>query len=223
MKIKKPWFYKLSEFSESVIEVEKNISATFFDAWKTNKKFIIWKKAEVYICWFLEKENDYKLEVFQKEKNSKVFINYLLFSENKQKLKAKIYSKIESDFSSSYVNIVSFVSKGWKIDLDWVLEFEKNFEKMSWKLEEENIFLWKSWQINALPTLLVKSNELKASHSCKIHKINDEKLFYLRSRWVKKDDAVFLLTQAKIKNIFGKIKEFDKDFFAKICRNIIFR
>ncbi|MBT3727553.1 hypothetical protein HOG21_08115 [bacterium] len=33
-----------------------------------------------------------------------------------------------------------------------------------------------------MPTLLVRSDDVKASHSCKMERISDEKLFYLRSR-----------------------------------------
>ncbi len=161
MKIKKSWFYKLIDFKENIIEIEKNISVTLFDNGKFDKKIFVWKKSEVYICWLLEKQDNYKIEVFQKEKKSKVFLNYLLFSENKENLKVKIFSKIESDFSESNLDIVSFASKNWEIDLDWVLEFEKGFSKMIWKLEEENIFLWEGWKIRWVPTLLVKSSDVK--------------------------------------------------------------
>lgn len=220
MKITKAWFYKLSEFKEQNIEVGNNISATFFDDGKNNKKIFLWKNSEIYICGFLEKKEDYSIKIIQKEESSKVFVNYLLFSKNYDELNVNIHSKIESNFSKSKLNIISFVLENWQIDLDWILEFEKDFSKMSWKLEEENIFLWENWQVRWVPTLLVKSNDVKASHSCKIQKISDEKLFYLRSRWLKKENAISLLIKAKVEIIFGKIKDFDEDFYKSLCKNI---
>lgn len=220
MKITEAWFYKLSEIWENIIEIEKNISVILFDEWKISRNIFIWENSEIYICWFLEKKDNYSIKIIQKEENSKVFVNYLLFSKNDDELKANIHSKIESNFSESNLNIVSLVSEKWKIDLDWILEFEKGFKKMSWKLEEENIFLWEKWKVNAIPTLLVKSNDLKASHSCKIYKISDDKLFYLRSRWIEEKKAISFLIKAKIETIFWKIKDYDNDFYIKICKKI---
>ncbi|MDR2640471.1 MAG: SufD family Fe-S cluster assembly protein [Candidatus Peribacteria bacterium] len=36
--------------------------------------------------------------------------------------------------------------------------------------------------MEASPKLLVESNDVKASHSCKIERINKDKMFYLASR-----------------------------------------
>lgn len=220
MKIEKNWFYKLSDFSNfSEFEVWENLEVTIFDEWKFDKKIFIWKKTKVKICWFLEKENDYKVEIIQNWDFSEVEINYLNLSKNSEKIKAKIHSKIESNNSVSNVFISSICSENWEVDLDWVIELAPNFRKMAGHLVEENIFLWEKWKIRWIPTLLVKSNEVEASHACKIEKISEEDLFYLKSRWLDKSFASYILIESKVKWVFKNLE--NQDFYEEFVEDIL--
>lgn len=221
-KIEKNWFYKLSDFENfSKIEIWENLKVTIFDEWKFNKEILVWNNSKVKICWFLEKENDYKFLVRQVWDNSKLKINYLLLSKDSVKTKAKIHSLIESNNSKSDVFIASICAEFWDIDLDWIIELAANFRKMSWHLTEENIFLWDKWKIRWIPTLLVKSNEVEASHACKIEKIPEEELFYLRSRWISKKSAVYILIESKVKNIFRHIEK--EDIYDELVESILWK
>ncbi|MGB2111461.1 MAG: SufD family Fe-S cluster assembly protein [Patescibacteria group bacterium] len=56
--------------------------------------------------------------------------------------------------------------------------------------------------MRGFPTLLVRSNDVQAGHGCNIEKISDEKLFYLRSRGVDKQNALTMMVIAYIETIF---------------------
>lgn len=222
-KILKSGFYRLSDFWDfEKLEIENNLNVVIFDEWKNNKEIIIWENSEVKISWVLEKENDYKSIFRQTWNNSKVEIKYLLLSKNEEKVKAKIHSLIESNDSVSDVFISSICSENGEIDLDWIIELAPNFRKMAGHLIEENIFLWEKWKIRWIPTLLVKSNEVEASHACKIEKIPEEELFYLRSRWIDKKSATYVLIESKVKNIFSFLEkeEFYEEFLEKTLAKI---
>lgn len=70
-------------------------------------------------------------------------------------------------------------------------------------LTEENIFVGKSGKVRGLPTLLVHSDDVKAAHACNMEKISDEKLFYLRSRGLPREDATVLMLESYIAKVFG--------------------
>ena len=222
-KISESWFYNLNDLWEfSKLEIEKGIKVTLFDEWDFSKEIIVWNSSKVKLCWFLQGENDYKMFMRQTWEGSKVKIKYLLLSKNNKKTKATIHSKIESNFSKTDVFVSSLSAENWEIDLDWIIELAPNFRQMAGHLIEENVFLWEKAKIRWIPTLLVKSNEVEASHACKIEKISEDDLFYLRSRWIDKKSAVWILIEAKLKNIFKYIEkeDFYENFLEKIFKNM---
>lgn len=222
-KIEKNWFYRLSELWEfSTLEIWNDLEVTIFDEGKSNKEILIWENSKVKICGFLENENDYTSFVRQVWNGSEIEIKYLLLSKNSVKTRAKIHSRIEANDSRSEVFISSICGDFGEIDLDWIIELAPNFKQMAWHLVEENIFLWDKWKIRWIPTLLVKSNEVEASHACKIEKISEEDLFYLRSRGMDKTFASYVLVESKAKNIFSFLEwqDFYEDFVNDVMEKI---
>ena len=220
--ITKNWFYKLSDFSEENITIEKNIVAVFFDDWNQIKNIELWENSIVEIYWYLNKEEDFNINIYQNEENSKLRLRYLLNSNN-NKLKSKIFSKISSNNSISDVKIISIVWENWFVDIDWIIEIDKGVKWVKWHLIEENLFLWSTWKVKWIPTLLVGSDDVEASHSCKMERISDEKLFYLRSRWIGKENAVNMMIEAYIKDLFWCLELVDNDFYHKLTEEILLK
>lgn len=222
MQITKSWFYNLEDFWEiSRFEVSDWLKIIALDNWKTSKEIIVWKDVDLKICWFLEKEENYEIVFRQIWEKSNLEVNYLNLAKNSEKIKAKIHSKIESNFSQSDVFVSSICWDNWEVDLDWIIELAPNFRKMAWHLTEENIFLWDKGRVRWIPALLVKSNEVEASHACKIEKISEEDLFYLRSRWIDKQNASFILVESKVKNIFKNME--NEEIYPDLIEKILWK
>ena len=222
MQITKSWFYNLEDFWEiSRFEISDWLKIIALDNWKTSKEIIVWKDVHLKICWFLEKEENYEIVFRQIWEKSNLEVNYLNLAKNSEKIKAKIHSKIESNFSQSDVFVSSICWDNWEVDLDWIIELAPNFRKMAWHLTEENIFLWDKGRVRWIPALLVKSNEVEASHACKIEKISEEDLFYLRSRWIDKQNASFILVESKVKNIFKNME--NEEIYPDLIEKILWK
>ncbi len=222
MQITKSWFYNLEDFWEiSRFEISDWLKIIALDNWKTSKEIIVWKDVDLKICWFLEKEENYEIVFRQVWEKSNLEVNYLNLAKNSEKIKAKIHSKIESNFSQSDVFVSSICWDNWEVDLDWIIELAPNFRKMAWHLTEENIFLWDKGRVRWIPALLVKSNEVEASHACKIEKISEEDLFYLRSRWIDKQNASFILVESKVKNIFKNME--NEEIYPYLIEKILWK
>jgi hypothetical protein len=146
---------------------------------------------------------------------------YALLSSRGEKIKAQIYGELASSHSYLDMHIVSFVSDSGDIDLDGAVEITSGIEKVEGYLNEENIFLWSTWKVRGIPTLKVHSNDVKAAHACNIQRIPDETLYYLRSRWLPKEDATVLLLQSYIAKIFGKIRENDEGQYNTLEEKIL--
>ena len=209
-------FWEISRF-----EISDWLKIIALDNWKTSKEIIVWKDVDLKICWFLEKEENYEIVFRQIWEKSNLEVNYLNLAKNSEKIKAKIHSKIESNFSQSDVFVSSICWDNWEVDLDWIIELAPNFRKMAWHLTEENIFLWDKGRVRWIPALLVKSNEVEASHACKIEKISEEDLFYLRSRWIDKQNASFILVESKVKNIFKNME--NEEIYPDLIEKILWK
>jgi hypothetical protein len=232
MRIIKNWFYKLSELNSVNITIEDNLVVVIFDdIFLTSSLFEnvlsnwimidIWENSRVEFYWVIENTSDFKINFLQNKESSNLIVKYLLLSKNNDKVKAKIFSQISASNTKTDIHIISIVWNDWFVDLDWIIEIDKWIQKVDAKLVEENIFLWNNWKVKWIPTLLVRSNDVKASHACKMERISDEKLFYLRSRWIWRENALFMLVESYISSMFMCLSMIDETFYKELFENII--
>jgi hypothetical protein len=180
MKITKNWLYIISDKNIKKIIIEDNLNVIIFDELNILENIEIWKNSIVDIFWYIQGNNNYDLWVSIIWENSSLKLWYLLISWDSEEIKAKITSKVKASNSNIKIKIIWIVSNNWKIDIDWTLDILPWLKEINWDLIEENIFIWNSGYIKSIPNLFVWSNDVKVSHSCKMERISDEKLFYLR-------------------------------------------
>jgi hypothetical protein len=219
MIIKKNWFYDLSFEKENEIIIAKWIIVSLFDCWKVSRKIYLKENSKVDFYLFTKKEETSSIEFFQKWENSILEIKYLLFSKDLNNIDSKIFTEISANYCKTNVKILSIVWENWKVFVDWVVKVNKNLKGLDCHLFEENIFLWELWQIEAKPKLLIESNDVKASHSCKVERINKEKMFYLKSRGISENEVVKLLLEANIKSLFLWLSMINKIFIKQLFKN----
>jgi len=231
MKITKSWFYKLSDFSSLplvlkertegwIIDVWENIAITLFDDVKNDININIWKNSNVEFFWFSENISK-NINIIQYKSWSKLHFRYLIYSQILKESKIKISSQLSWEKNSSNIKILSIVWENWKINLDGIIKIKKWAHEIKWKLIEDNLFLWNKWSIKWIPTLLVESDDVEASHACKIERISDEKLFYMRSRWIWKENAISMIIDAKVFDLFKCLSMINKEFYDELIENIL--
>jgi len=221
MNITKNWFYKTSEIDSNNIIIEDNLIVAIFDDLNNNIDLEIWENSRVEFYSVLENREDFKVNFIQNKNNSDLKVNYLLLSKDNTKLKARIYSELSADLVKSNVQIISIIWNDWFVDLDWVIQISEWVKKVDANLTEDNLFLGNSWKVKWIPTLLVRSDDVKASHACRMERISDEKLFYLRSRGIDKENALSVMIEAKIKSLFSWISMLDNDLYDNLIESII--
>lgn len=215
MIIEKTWFYDLSTIEDIKIEISKDIEVSIYDSSNFSREvYLSWNSKLSYFS--LTNSNAEKsVNFYQNEENSELISRNLIISKD-NKIKSRYYSNINSDKSKSDVYIVSIIWENWDIDLDWVIEISKWIKKVSGHLVEENLFLWEKWKVKWVPTLLVRSDDVEASHACRMERISDDKLFYLRSRWLWKDNAINLIIESYFEKIFSEMKILNEEIYNDI-------
>lgn len=217
MKITKTWYYKSSELKEKNIFIWDNINVFIFDDFSLLENIEVWSNSFLEYYSDFSKDWDYKKNIIINWEKSKVKVRSLIYSEN-NKVKVKVFWNIKSSLSKLDMKILSFAWENWNINLDWILKIDWKIKEVEWYLNEENIFLWNKWKISWIPTLLVETNDVKASHSCTMEKIGTEQLFYLRSRGIPRDESLQMTIEAKIRSLFKCFEMIDKEKYYNLIK-----
>lgn len=204
------------------IHIEAGVSAMIYDEENILENVTFGKGASVKYFGYFQTENNFQ-KLFQIDGEDNNCEVYALLSSKGENITAKIEGKLKSSHSKLNMHIVSFVSDGGLIDLDGIVNITQWIEKVEGYLTEENIFVGKSGKVRGLPTLLVHSDDVKAAHACNMEKISDEKLFYLRSRGLPREDATVLMLESYIAKVFGWLKSIDEKLYIRIKETILSR
>ena len=86
----------------------------------------------------------------------------------------------------------------------------------------KNLILSKNARIDAKPELVAKADDVKAGHGATVGQLNEEEVFYLQSRGISKKQALAIVLDSFINEVFDKIKEpHFKKFIKKQCYEVV--
>ncbi|MDO8538203.1 MAG: SufD family Fe-S cluster assembly protein [archaeon] len=74
-------------------------------------------------------------------------------------------------------------------------------------LEAHSILLSKNASSNNIPGLEIEANDVKATHSASVHKIDEEQLFYLNSRGINQREAQKIIVQSFFEALTNRISQ----------------
>lgn len=216
--INKWWFYNLSDFSwDLVIEVSDKV--VIFDDWRNEieKIEILWK-TDLKIFGFIQKSRNLEIISIWEKTNS--LINYIFLWKNEEKIISNINWKIKKSWNILEINILWLLDDNSTLSLDSWINIEKNISKSTGITNSEIIFLSNKAKFTWIPGLKVSSNDVKANHSLKIDKINDESIFYLQARWLDKENSRNMLLKAKIDELYKILRLCNQNLYEEIINKI---
>lgn len=169
-----------------------------------------WAWASIY--WLISGWEK-NVKIIQDSK-SKSKINYII-SPKSEDVKSQIQADLNWDESETEVNIVTLSNSSLLASVDGIINIPKWVKKVKGHLKQENLMLDEKSKIRWIPRLMVASNEIEASHAMRVEKIDENKLFYLTSRWIDKKTAENMVKESYInkildglpKTIFEKLKD----------------
>lgn len=150
-------------------------------------------------------QNKYALQFVTQSGES--IVRMLLLATENEKLETIIYSTLSASHTVTNIHILSLVADSGVIELNGTVQIDANIQKVKWHILEENIFLGSKWSIRGIPSLLVHSDDVEAGHAARIERISDEKLYYLRSRGIPKDDATVMMIESSVTGLFEGLDE----------------
>jgi Fe-S cluster assembly scaffold protein SufB len=164
------------------------------------RKVIISNNTKVWWYGVVSGDSNYTLQ-FQTQSGESV-VMMLLLATNNERLKTNIYSTLSASHAVTNIHILSLVGESGIIELNGTVQIDANIAKVKGHILEENIFLGSKGSIRGIPSLLVHSDDVEAGHAARIERVSDEKLYYLRSRGIPKDDATVMMIESSVAGLF---------------------
>ncbi|MDP5038842.1 MAG: SufD family Fe-S cluster assembly protein [Candidatus Gracilibacteria bacterium] len=213
--ISKSGLYIVDDNSPSVIDITNKSYVTFIMI-NTTKPFTFNLEEGTILDFygFFNENCSNKILFNQLQPNSKLEVKTMYLT-TKNDLSSNIKSYISTTNAKSNLEIVNII-KNNKLNIDSAIEIEENSKKIESYLNQTNIFIGDKGSVRGLPKLFVKTDDIKAGHSCKIHRINEDNLYYLNSRGLNKNDAVNILIESNFNNLFKCLNMLDKNVLKKL-------
>ena len=164
------------------------------------------------------------------------FLEYIIADFGGEKTISNYYSKLEGDNSKNHINTMYLGTKKQLLDLNYIsevygkkgridievygalkdnamknfkgtIDFKTGCKKAKGNESEYCMLLSKTAKSKALPMLLCSEEDVEGTHSNSAGKIDEEKLYYIMTRGIKKSDAQKLIVKAKFNSVLEKIKK----------------
>lgn len=121
-----------------------------------------------------------------------------------------IETLIEGDNAKSSLQILALAGNESDISVQGISKVEKPYRKVSTRVDQTNILLGTNTHVRGIPILRVATDDVEWGHSCKVHRLGGEALFYLQSRGLEHKDAEALLLSGEIRRHLNVIEEEQK-------------
>ena len=189
---------------------------------------IIWDKFEKNILRKFENEEgvfqiipdqDSNIKFWTIIKNSQISFNFDIVNENSniecyflipaiesQNVKLDINTNFKVSNTKVWINVIALASDNASITLNGNLHIENWIKNVNAKLYEETLLIWNSKYISLIPWLRVDSPDVKASHWAKVQRISPERLFYMQSRGLDSEKAIWMIINSYSEQIMEKLE-----------------
>jgi len=151
---------------------------------------------------------------FVVDKNSILNLSVMVVWSTSQ-VSTKIQVHLSWDKAQTKFYCVSFLEDGSDVRLDAGIVIEKNCVAVEWDLLEENILLGVPSRFRTTPLLDIYSDDVRASHAAKTHRLDFENLFYLQSKWISQPDAKKIFISSYINKVFSIFPDQDSSIIVE--------
>lgn len=211
----------IDEKSPSELYFDQGGEVVVFDTTQAkellSRKVVISNNTKLRWYGVVAGNSEYSLQ-FDTQSGESIVRTLLLSTKNEQ-LKMTVRSVLSQSNTVSNIHILSLVGESGVIILNGTVQIDADITKVKGHILEENIFLGSKGNIRGIPSLLVRSDDVEAGHAARIERVSDEKLYYLRSRGIPRDDATVMMIESAVAGLFDGVGEkYRQDTLAKVMQ-----
>ena len=130
-----------------------------------------------------------------------------LLNRDQQKLTNQIHIDHEAPLGKSSMVYKGVLAKKSQASFNGRVHVPKEGQYASAHQANHNLLLSKDAKVHTEPQLEIYADDIKCTHGATVGQLDQESLFYLRSRGIQENDALKLLTDAFTAEIMNKITD----------------
>lgn len=174
-------------------------------SWK--KTIEVWSKSVCKYVAVVSWTTDLDIVINSDWEHADIQAHILILWSSQHKIRVNCHAHLMHNHAQANIHIISLLPTGSDVDIDGWVDLHKWLSKISGHLLEENILLGESVKIKTLPMLDVHSDDVSASHGCRIERLDAKKMFYLQSRWLSKQEATTLMIEWLVETMVWVLEE----------------
>ncbi len=173
-----------------------------------SRRFVLGEGARLKLFQiFLGDENvDSEATVELKGDFSEALTQTLFFGRGRQTQNMKVVHVHEGKNTKSLLISKGAVSDEAKNSFYGNIKMNDSCQGSTGRLEEHNLILSSGAKIDAIPALEIHCDEIQASHSATLERVDEEKLFYLKSRGLSEAESLRLLVEGFFVDALDKME-----------------
>lgn len=128
-----------------------------------------------------------------------------------------IQTEVMGDEVETMLDILAIATEKSQISVQGEAKVDKPYKRLNVRVDQVNILLGQDTQVRGVPRLEIATNDIEGGHSCKIHRLGGDALFYLESHGLDKLNAEAFLLNSEIIKHLDNLPEDSRDIF---CSNV---
>jgi len=205
--------YLTNSFVDLSLKNDMHIIDVFSDvSW--NKKIIVHDNSHLtYLIVVKNASLDFQIEVVGQHSFCQIFV--VCISDGNL-VDMKIHTKVSNSSVKVEKYVLSLLWEHGKISVDANIDIVKWVKNVVGHLLEENIVFGQNISLKSLPALSVSSYDVQASHAAKIEKINQDKSFYMQSKWLSQTESQRLIVDGYVHSVLSCFSPFDEKELSSV-------
>jgi Fe-S cluster assembly protein SufD len=141
------------------------------------------------------------------EENAHVEIFGLFTGKDSDSIKFETRTIHKADNTYGHTTVRTMLKDGAVSDYFGLIRIEKNTKGTDGHLSHDAMLLSKQAKSKSVPSLEIEANDVKAGHSASVGQVDEEAVFYLRSRGLSENQARELMIEGFFEELLGKISD----------------
>lgn len=113
-------------------------------------------------------------------------------------IEVEIVTEVVWDHVTSTLDLLALATDQSKISIEWIVRVSSPYRQVSTRVDQTNILIGSGARVRGVPRLEISTDDIEWGHSCRIHRLGGESLFYLTSRGLTHEHAETLLLESEI-------------------------
>lgn len=109
-----------------------------------------------------------------------------------------IQAEVVGDKVESLLDILAIATDNSKISVQGEAKVDAPYKKLNIRVDQVNILIGENTNVRGVPRLEIATNDIEGGHSCKIHRLHGDALFYLESHGLDSKEAEVMIINSEI-------------------------